>query len=283
MRASAFRPSLASLALALALIGAGALARDAFMGDRPYVFYPALVAAAILAMALAERAGRFAGGFGTAARALFLFALALPVADALYRSSTGVPIVGSMAAPTYSYRAARENPAAFAMWWFYYLNEWIRDDGVRGAIEKPDPEKKLPFVLVPGSSGRMFDTTIRINAAGFRGPEIAPDKDGRFRIVALGESQTFGPTLRDGEKPWPELLQALFARRASCGRTIEVVNAGTEAYTLEDNLVRMRRDILPLKPDLILSTHGMNGLLGARPPAGRRSRTSRACVRAPPR
>ncbi len=256
-----FRRTLASVALALALIGAGALARDAFMGDRPYVFYPSLVAAAILAMALAERPGRFAGGLGTAARALFLLALALPIVDALYRSSTGMPIVGSMAAPTYSYRAARENPAAFAMWWFYYLNEWIRDDGVRGAIEKPDPQKKLPFVLVPGSSSRMFDTTIRINAAGFRGPEIAPDKGGRFRIVALGESQTFGPTLRDGEKPWPELLQALFARRASCGRTIEVINAGTEAYTLEDNLERMRRDVLPLKPDLILSTHGMNGLL----------------------
>ena len=255
------RPSPTSLALALALIDAVALARDAFMADRPYVFYPALVAAAILAMALAERAGRFAGGLGTAARALFLFALALPIADALYRSSTGVPIVGSMAAPTYSYRAARENPAAFAMWWFYYLSEWIRDDGVRGAIEKPDPQKKLPFVLVPGSSGRMFDTTVRINAAGFRGPEIAPDKDGRFRIVALGESQTFGPTLRDGEKPWPELLQALFAQHAYCGRTVEVVNAGTEAYTLEDNLERIRRDVLPLKPDLILSTHGMNGLL----------------------
>ncbi len=255
------RARLKSLALGVALAGAGALARDAFMGDRPYVFYPALAVAAALAMALAERAGRFAASFGGAARTLFLFALVLPVADALYRSSTGVPIVGSMAAPTYSYRAARENPAAFAMWWFYYLNEWIRDDGVRGAIERPDPEKKLPFVLIPGSSGRMFDTTIRINAAGFRGPEIAPAKDGRFRIVALGESQTFGPTLRDGEKPWPERLQDLFDRRALCGRPIEVVNAGTEAYTLEDNLERVRRDVLPLKPDLIVSTHGMNGLL----------------------
>ena len=77
----------------------------------------------------------------------------------------------------------------------------------------------------------------------------------------LASSQTFGPTLRDGEKPWPELLQDLFDRHASCGRRIEVLNAGTEAYTLEDNLERMRRDILPLKPDLILSTHGMNGFL----------------------
>ncbi len=255
------RVPMISLALGLAFIGVGALARNAFMGDRPYVFYPALAVTGVLAMALAERARRYAAGFGIVARTLFLFALALPIADALYRSSTGVPIVGSMAAPTYSYRAARENPAAFAMWWFYYLNEWIRDDGVRGAIEKPDPEKKLPFVLVPGSSGRMFDTTVRINAAGFRGPEIAPDKGDRFRIVALGESQTFGPTLRDGEKPWPELLQDLFDRHASCGRPVEIINAGTEAYTLEDNLERMRRDVLPLKPDLILSTHGMNGLL----------------------
>ena len=87
------------------------------------------------------------------------------------------------------------------------------------------------------------------------------DKGDAFRIFALGELQTFGPTLRDGERPWPELLQDLFDQHAECGRRVEVVNAGTEAYTLEDNLERMRRDILPLKPDLILSAHGMNGLL----------------------
>ena len=67
--------------------------------------------------------------------------------------------------------------------------------------------------------------------------------------------------MHDGEKPWPEQLQDLFAARASCNRPIEVINAGTEAYTLEDNLERMRRDVLRLKPDLVLSTHGMNGLL----------------------
>ena len=251
----------ATLALGLTFVVAAVLARNAFMANEPWLFYGALIAAAVLAVALAERGGRLAPGLGVAARSLVLFALALPAADAVYRSSTGVPIAASVANPTYSYRAARENPAAFAMWWFYYLNEWIRADGIRGVIEKPDPQKKLPFVLIPGSSGRMFDTTIRINSSGFRGPEIARDKGDRFRIVALGESQTFGPTLRDGEKPWPELVQDLFAARANCGRPIEVINAGTEAYTLEDNLERVRRDVLPLKPDLILSTHGMNGLL----------------------
>ncbi len=254
------RPWLISFALGLGAIGVGAVARNAFMGNAPFVFYLALIATGVLCLALAERAGRFAGGFGVAARVFLLFALALPAVDALYRSATGVPLAGSTATPTYSYREARANPTAFAMWWFYYLNEWIRDDGIRSAIEKPDPEKKLPFVLIPGSSGRMFDTTIRINSAGFRGPEIASGARDRFRIFALGESQTFGPTLHDGEKPWPEALQGMFDK-ASCSRPVEVINAGTEAYTLEDNLERMRRDILPRKPDLILSTHGLNGYL----------------------
>ncbi|HEY1782775.1 MAG TPA: acyltransferase family protein [Roseiarcus sp.] len=256
------RASLLTVALAVAVLACGAFARNAFMANKPYAFYPLLVAAAVLVFALVERARPLStGAIAVAARAFLLFALALPLADGLYRRSTGLPLVATVATPTYSYREAHANPTAFATWWFYYLHEWIREDGIRAAIDAPDPQKKLPFVLVPGSSGRMFDTTIRINNLGFRGPDMAYDKGDAFRIVALGESQTFGPTLRDGEKPWPELLQDLFDRHASCGRKIEVLNAGTEAYTLEDNLERMRRDILALRPDLVVSAHGMNGFL----------------------
>ena len=255
-----FRPSLVGVALGLAGVAAGVLARNAFMADKPYVFYPLLIATTLLVLALVERARPLStGAIAVAARAFLLFALVLPFADALYRRSTGLPLVATVAQPTYSYRAAHANPTAFATWWFYYLNEWIRKDGIRAAIDAPDPQKKLPFVQVPGSSGRMFDTTIHINNLGFRGPDIAPDKGNAFRIVALGESQTFGPTLRDGEKPWPDLLQDEFDQHASCGRRIQIINGGTEAYTIEDNLERMRRDIGALKPDLIVSTHGMNG------------------------
>ena len=255
-----FRPSLVGVALGLAGVAAGVLARNAFMADKPYVFYPLLIATTLLVLALVERARPLStGAIAVAARAFLLFALVLPFADALYRRSTGLPLVATVAQPTYSYRAAHANPTAFATWWFYYLNEWIRKDGIRAAIDAPDPQKKLPFVQVPGSSGRMFDTTIHINNLGFRGPDVAPDKGNAFRIVALGESQTFGPTLRDGEKPWPDLLQDQFDQHASCGRRIQIINGGTEAYTIEDNLERMRRDIGALKPDLIVSTHGMNG------------------------
>ena len=189
-----FRPPWASLALGLAVLGAGALARGAFMANRPYVFYALVVATALLTLALADRARPpLRRSAGTAARALLLFALALPLADFAFRTSTGLPLAASAAEPTYSYEAAHENPTAFAMWWFYYLNEWIRDDGIRRSIEMPDPRRKLPFVLIPGASGRMFDTTIRINNLGFRGPDLPRDKGDAFRIFALGEFADLRP------------------------------------------------------------------------------------------
>ena len=135
-----FRPSLLSVALALAALGAGVLARNAFMANRPYAFYALLIATAGLALALSERARPAStGALAAAARAFLLFALALPFADALYRHSTGLPLAATVAQPTYSYRAAHANPAAFAVWWYYYLNEWIRDDGIRSKIDAPDP------------------------------------------------------------------------------------------------------------------------------------------------
>ncbi|MGH6798542.1 MAG: acyltransferase family protein, partial [Roseiarcus sp.] len=119
------RPSLLALALGLAALGLAALARNAFMANAPHAFYPLLLATAVLVLALGARARPHSTGAGAvAARAFLLFALALPFADGLYRHSTGLPLTATVAEPTYSYRAAHANPAAFATWWFYYLHEW---------------------------------------------------------------------------------------------------------------------------------------------------------------
>ena len=48
-----------------------------------------------------------------------------------------------------------------------------------------------PNQVVAIRAGRMFDTTIRINNLGFRGPDLPRDKGAAFRIFAVGESQTF--------------------------------------------------------------------------------------------
>ena len=63
------------------------------MADKPYAFYSLLVATAVLVFALAETVRPHGtGAAAVAARAFLLFALALPVVDALYRNSTGLPL-----------------------------------------------------------------------------------------------------------------------------------------------------------------------------------------------
>jgi lysophospholipase L1-like esterase len=100
---------------------------------------------------------------------------------------------------------------------------------------------------------------IHFNNFGFRGNDINRNKGDRFRIFALGESPTFGPTIHQDDRPWPEVLQTLVNSHLGCVRNIEVINAGTEFYDLKDNLERVRRDIIPLEPDLVISYHGVNG------------------------
>ena len=81
---------LSTIALAAAMLATGVLARNAFMAAKPYAFYPLLAATAVLALTLLEQARPFStGALAIAARAFLLFALTLPFADALYRSSTG--------------------------------------------------------------------------------------------------------------------------------------------------------------------------------------------------
>jgi len=98
-----------------------------------------------------------------------------------------------------------------------------------------------------------------VNSLGFRGPEIPVEKGDRYRIVALGESTTFGATLLAEDRPWPEVLQERIASQLDCAKPVEVINAGIPGWTLANNLARLDADILPLQPDLILSYHGYNG------------------------
>jgi lysophospholipase L1-like esterase len=122
-----------------------------------------------------------------------------------------------------------------------------------------DPKSELPFRLRPNSHTVMMRCPISVNSLGFRGPEIAAAKDGAYRIVALGESTTFGMTLQPEDKPWPEVLEQIIRQRLKTRRPVQVINAGVPAYGIRDNLSRLPGEILPLQPDMIISYHGANG------------------------
>lgn len=264
--------------VALGLV-AGALAvAQGYRIDSALMFHGGLLAlAAALALASrhAARRGRLATGI--AVNTGICLCLALVLLQCLEPTPPAAGSGGELAR-AFSYEAAQGDPERFRQWWRRYFAEWER---TRSIYTRPDPSGVNPFAAVPGSTAKFFESEVHINALGFRGPEIEREKRGRYRIVALGESTTFGATVYRTDRPWPEVLQERIARELSCDAPVEVVNAGLPGFTLANNLARWRPDILPLEPDLVISYHGYNGfpyVMGALP-----SSLAKQAPTAPPR
>ncbi len=191
-----------------------------------------------------------------ASNTLLLVLLGVPLVDLVIRPSYRLDQQPDTAKQMYSYEAAKKDPAAFAQWWLYFIDEW---NALGNHIFMPDPTGVLPFRVRPGSEANFFESRIVVNRLGFRGHEILADKGNSYRIVALGESTTFGCTLRATDKPWPQLLEEMIADRLKPSMPVEVINAGVPAHHLQHTLSRMQKEILPLKPDMLICYHGING------------------------
>lgn len=93
------------------------------------------------------------------------------------------------------------------------------------------------------------------------GPADAP-----LTIVALGGSTTdayaavvLGDPNADPQDPynWPRELQRLLATE---GIEVQVLNGGTLGYSSSQDLFKLIRDVIPLKPDVVIALEGVNDL-----------------------
>lgn len=92
---------------------------------------------------------------------------------------------------------------------------------------------------------------IRTNSLGLRSAEIMqPKPAGVVRIVALGDSVTFGWGLR-AEDAYPSQLAGLLATLRPDQR-YEVINAGVSGYGTWQELRWLQTDGLALQPDIIV-------------------------------
>jgi lysophospholipase L1-like esterase len=213
-----------------------------------------LAAAGILALSVVSaRKGRRATVVILNTCALFLITVVgLEMARiVVQREAGGVPT-----RLVYSYDQALADPEGFRRWWVTKHRAFVTN---RSAFLTDDPTGEQPYLLAPGSTATVNEVVVRINRLGFRGPEIELEKGDSYRIVALGESTTFGLLLLAGDRPWPEVLEELIARELECDKRVQVINAGVPGWSIGSNLKRLRRDIFPLHPDMIISYHGYNG------------------------
>ncbi|MDF2116530.1 acyltransferase family protein [Roseiarcaceae bacterium H3SJ34-1] len=245
------------IGLFLAIAG-GALCNWSFHAGQALLFYAGMIATAfgLIVGLIGLKLWRH-GFFNTIRIGLALFALTLPAVDYLY-SLTLNQEVRRPGLNTYSFRQAQSDPAAFQAWWSFFVDEFNK--GAKANIEEPDPQGKLPFLQKPNARSKFFDTEIRINNRGFRGPDFDVDKGSNWRIFVTGESPTFGTLTTADQRAWPTVLQELIDTKLACRRPVQVINAGAIGYNLKDSIERLKRFILPLKPDMVVSYHGFNNL-----------------------
>lgn len=108
----------------------------------------------------------------------------------------------------------------------------------------------------PNCTGSTFDTPVRTNSFGLRGPELRDD--GSTRILVLGDSCTWGWHVAQGES-YPARLQEQLDRQAGPSR-YQVLNAGIPGATTYHGLLYLRERGLALQPAIVIAGYGFNDM-----------------------
>ncbi len=242
--------------VAAALLAGALLCAIGYAAPSAPAFFAGLLTSGLAAgpLTFAARA-RLPGWALRAGLGLAASAVALLAVEGVWRAAERL-VPEPPIEPVLTYRAARADPAAFHRWWTHRAGSFVR---TLRSFAQLDPRGLNPYVLKPDHSFTRYRSQVHINRLGFRGPEIGVKKGERFRIVALGESTTFGITLLDRDRPWPEVLEARIRGDFTCDAPVQVINAGVPGWNLGNQLLRLPHDILPLDPDWILTYHGYNG------------------------
>jgi len=109
----------------------------------------------------------------------------------------------------------------------------------------PDAEACLAANRSLALGAPLPRTTARLNA----GEPV--------RIVAIGSSSTTGLWMLSPAATYPEVMRRELARLRPAAR-IEIVNSGRVGETVPGSIARFGRDVLALKPDLVIWQLGTN-------------------------
>ncbi len=103
----------------------------------------------------------------------------------------------------------------------------------------------------------VLDGDRSTNSLGLRGPEVLPKRPDEFRILSLGESTTFAPTLANADS-YSSLVENQLELTYKKTR---VINAGVPGYSLFQGYTYLRLRGLDLRPDAVMLYFGYNDFL----------------------
>ena len=124
---------------------------------------------------------------------------------------------------------------------------------VADRLAKPFLPKHGPGLIFPTNTTRHFQTpefsfTVKTNSMGFRDREFEDRLRARTRILALGDSFTYGWGV-EIDQSWPKVLEQRLRRT---GLDVEVANLGKPAGSPRSYADIAERAVPVLKPDLVI-------------------------------
>jgi lysophospholipase L1-like esterase len=121
-----------------------------------------------------------------------------------------------------------------------------------GSAARFELDPDLIYRLRPANAVRWsspeFTEVSHTNALGMRSAAVGPKRLGAQRVLALGDSFTYGHGVQDDET-YPAVVETLLRTR---GHDVEVLNAGVPGYNTDQSYTYALRDGLALEPDVVL-------------------------------
>jgi len=137
---------------------------------------------------------------------------------------------------------------------YYRTYRWDKDLFYR---LQPGLSLTLTDVAAPDPVRSRTQWTLRTGRLGYNTPDVDRRKPpGTFRVVALGDSSTFGWGV-DPDETYPRRLEALLRARHPEMR-VEVINLGVCGYSSFQGRILLERDALAFEPDVVTISYGSN-------------------------
>lgn len=97
-----------------------------------------------------------------------------------------------------------------------------------------------------------FTESVQTNQYGWRDKPIADKGSETIRIIAVGDSFTFGHGIENNEKTYPKRLENYLNQLRPSSKKFEVFNAGQKGYSPDQEYRLITTQLLAHKPDYII-------------------------------
>jgi lysophospholipase L1-like esterase len=119
------------------------------------------------------------------------------------------------------------------------------------------------FEMIPSSEHYTYEQRVRVNNLGLRGDDVLAKEPGEVRVLALGDSMTYGQGMGETET-LPHAIEIALQARAQADASnagassspaapdIRVINGGVRSYNTEQELGLLEEMGDTIRPDVVV-------------------------------